>query len=509
MSLANKLKNHPKTAAILLGALAVLALPPYYVFPVLFISFASLLWLLNRQVRFKTAFALGYWFGFAFFGLGFSWASNALLIDAASYGWLYPISLLASGTFFGLFTAFPAALTVYFKSPAAKLFAFAAFWTLSEWLRSFVLTGFPWNLLGSILAFRVEFLQTATIWGTYGLSLLIILFSAAPFLFSFHRRSYNFLAASLLFGIPLLLSVFGFWRLNHYRNTFLEPGLSIRMVQPSIPQEMKWNRQALENNLQKYIELSRQPGLDKIDFVIWGETATPFPLDIDPEHLQQVRKAVPEKGFLVTGVVRYEFTPYSEVIPYNSMFIIDSKGEIVDYYDKSHLVPFGEYIPLRQYLPSWIKPLTNTVANFQPGNGPKTINLQNYPQLSGLICYEIIFPSQVADKKNPPHWLINLTNDGWYGNSAGPYQHLVTTQLRAVEEGRSIVRVANSGISAAIDPLGRLIEYIPLNHYEAKDVILPSELYIFTIYSSCGNSIPLILCFLNIILAFYFSLRKF
>lgn len=509
-NLLSKLFLAPKSTAFILGLSTVAALPPYYCFPILFISFGGLLQLLKSAPRFRTAFAIGYWFGFAFFALGLSWASNALLIDSQIFGWLYPISILASGAFFGLFAALPTAATFWLKTPVSKLLGLAAFWSLSEWLRSFFLTGFPWNLLGSVWAFAPLWIQSASIWGTYGLSLVTILCCAAPALyFNPQRGSDRSIATILIISIPILLGIFGFWHLNHYPNSQKAGAVTVRMVQPSIPQEMKWNRETLEDNLARYIELSRQPGLEQVDFVIWGETATPFPLDIDPQHLQQVTQAIPEHGYLITGLVRYEISPYGEYLPYNSMLILNKKGEIAGYYDKSHLVPFGEYIPLRRFLPSWIRPITNTVANFQPGKGPQSINVPNYPQLGGLICYEIIFPSKIVDHKNPPQWLVNITNDGWYGDSSGPYQHLVTTQLRAVEEGISIVRVANSGISAVINPLGEIISRIPLNQSDFKDIILPSQLSLFTIYGSCGNFIPLILCFLNIILAFYLSLRKF
>lgn len=190
------------------------------------------------------------------------------------------------------------------------------------------------------------------------------------------------------------------------------------------------------------------------------------------------------------------------------MLIINKQGEIENYYDKAHLVPFGEYIPLRRFLPEWIKPLTNTVANFEAGPGPRTITLGSYPPFGVLICYEIIFPAEITNSNQRPEWLINLTNDAWYGDSAGPRQHLIATRLRAAEEGLSIVRVANSGISAAIDPLGRIIGQIPLNQSQILDVSLPSKLSTKTIYGNYGNFVPIIFISLLIILAIYLCLHK-
>lgn len=505
MKLATLMKENPKKSSILLGLISVSALPPYYLFPILFFSLSTLLWLLIPEQKFKSAFAKGYWFGFAFFGLGFSWASNALLIDAAVFGWLYPISILASGVFFGFFIGIPAGLTCYFKTPFAKFLAFAAFWTVFEWIRSFFLTGFPWNLLGSSLAFSPITLQLASVIGTYGLSFLVVMLTTAPALFLMQSKNSSITALAVLITIPVLILGFGVIRIHNFQNNE-ESSIKVRMVQPAIPQNMKWEYSILEENLDAHVKLSQEAPLDDIDFVIWGETASPFPLDIDEIHMEKVLSAVPPKGYLITGLVRYEFSAQGKPLPYNSMFIIDPEGKIVDYYDKSHLVPFGEYIPFKKHLPDWIKPVTNTVANFQPGSGPKSIKISNYPQLGGLICYEIIFPSKVVNKKDSPQWLVNVTNDGWYGDSAGPHQHLVTTSLRAVEEGKTIVRVANSGISAAISPFGYIIDMIPLNQKKYIDIMLPAQLSIFTIYGSCGNTIPLILCLLNIILAIYISM---
>lgn len=501
-----KLAACPKTLAFALGWLSVGALPPYYWFPLLFISFPGLLLLIQAAPTPQKAFSRGYAFGFAFFAFGLSWIGNALLIDAAAFGWLYPVALLACGFFFGLFIAFPAWLSWYCRPFAAKYLAFPAWWVIFEWLRSFVLTGFPWNLLGSVLAFDDYLLQFASIGGTYGLSLLVLLTVTAPALF-FYYRDRKALTATLLLllGIPLSLSGYGYWRIHQL--TVGDSDITLRIVQPDIPQAMKWQEDVLETNFAKYVELSQAPGQENVDFTIWGETATPFPLDMDSEHLRQLLPAVPPHGYLVTGLVRYQFDRVSRYLPYNSMFVIDSEGNIPAYYDKAHLVPFGEYIPLREYLPEWIRPIANAIGTFQSGPGPQKIELPGFPSFGALICYEIIFPQQIIDPSQRPAWIINLTNDGWYGDSAGPRQHLVAARLRAVEEGVTIVRAANTGISAVITPLGIVSASLGLNQSGVLDAKLPQPADFSTTYGKHGNIFTLIWCLCNLLLAFYLTFR--
>ncbi len=499
----NKLATYKKISCLAAGALSVLALPPYYIFPLLFITFSWLLLCLSKATSGKQAFAYGYWFGFGWFACGFSWVGNALLIDIAAFGWLYPITLFASGAFFGLFTGIPAYCVYYLKKPYAQWLGFASFWVIFEWIRSFILTGFPWNLLGSVLAFSPQTIQMASVFGTYGLSLLVLLAASAPALTLIYRNKKSmFFSVTAIFVISAFIYAFGTWRIKTVSDETSD--INIRIVQPSIPQTMKWNKASLENNFLEYIRLSKSQPLDNIDFVIWGETATPYPLDIATQYRELITEAVPPKGYLVTGLVRYEFENAYDYHPLNSMFILNKQGEIIDFYDKSHLVPFGEYLPLRKFLPNWIKPITQTVSDFKSGKAHKIFHLKNYPSFGALICYEIIFPAQIINPSNKPQFLINLTNDGWYGDSSGPRQHLVSTQLRATEEGITIIRAANTGISAIIAPTGKITASLPLNQKNILDAPLPKQLTIPTLYGKYGNKIPLTLCLVNILLALLF-----
>ena len=495
-----KVLSHKKISCFVLGMLSARALPPFYAFPVLFLTMSTFLLILNTSENKKQSFAFGYWFGFGYFACNMAWIGNAVLIEAEKLGWLFPIILLAAGGFFGLFIAFPALLSNLAKSFYARWLSFASWWVIFEWIRSFILTGFPWNLLGSVLAFDLTLLQAAAVVGTYGLSLAVLLVCSAPALIIINKNKTAFLTATLaILCISGALISYGKYHLAQM--DMAESDTKIRLVQPAIPQKMKWNRQKLEQNLEQYINMSKQEGLEDIDFVIWGETATPFALDFEPQYMEKVREAIPNKGHLITGLVRYEFYN-GKFHPLNSSYIIDKNGNIADYYDKSHLVPFGEYIPLRRFLPDWITPVTNTITDFLAGTGPRSIKIANEPSFGISICYEIIFPHQIINPKDKPEWLINLTNDGWYGISQGPYQHLVTTRLRAIEEGRTIVRAANTGISAIINPYGKILAQCALNQTDIIDIKLPQQLFINTIYGQYGNFIPIILCLFNIIIAF-------
>lgn len=479
--------KHYKWTALLLGLISAAGFAPVYAVWATVGTLVAVFFLTESAQSFRQVAAIGYWYGFGMFAAGFYWIGNALLIDTETFGWLYPIVLLGTGTFFGLFTVIPFMAWHYFSGLWRKVSGFAASWVLLEWIRSFILTGFPWNLLGSIFSIRPIFMQTASLWGVYGLSFFAVLLSGGLYLF---LRGYKSGIAVFL-GILLFMAGFGFWRMANYD---ARPGdIRVRLVQPSIPQQMKWDRRALEDNFETYIRMSRLRPADGIDFVVWGETAVPFDLDRDWYHLDKIREAVPSQGYLITGMVRFDGKK-----AYNSLYVFNPAGNVEGLYDKSHLVPFGEYIPLRRYLPEWIRPVAANVADFGTGKKYKNIQISTYPAFGALICYEIIFPGEVTGRTNRPSWLVVLTNDGWYGNSTGPYQHLAAAQMRAVEEGLTIVRSANSGISAVIDPLGRIVGKLPLNVKGILDVSLPYNLELQTCYGKHKNAF--FVCFIILIL---------
>ncbi len=503
--IAAYLLRQRKILALFSGTLLAAALPPYYQFWAVLVAFSTALWLCVKADGMLNLAGIGYWFGFGYFACGLAWIGNALLVDAAATGELYPVVLFLNGAVFGLFAIPPFMATHNGRNLAAKMLLFAAAWGLcTEWLRSFLFTGFPWNPISSVLAFRPALLQTLAWWGTYGLSMVVILVATLPVIWLLkptQRRLSAIFAALLLFATLWEYGTFVLAQADHDPDG---ESVMVRLVQPSIPQSLKWNKDELDNNFKQYLLLSTVKANRHIDFVVWGETATPYDLTNNERQRTRIRQAIPVHGYLITGLLRYEYD-YGKYVPYNSLAVINRKGQVLNLYDKSHLVPFGEYIPWREYLPEQVRPLANTVAEFGRGEQFKTITVDGYPEFAPLICYEVIFSDDVVRKIDKPKWMIVLTNDGWYGQSAGPYQHLVAAQMRAVEEGMTVVRSANSGISAVITPYGLMTAKIGLGKVGIKDVAVKLDLARYTPFGEYGNAIPLSMALGMIMLAWLLS----
>lgn len=493
-----------KFSALLCGMLLAMALPPFYQLWAAFVAFGLVVFLCCKVSNLSALAGIGYWFGFGYFALGFYWIGNALLVDIERTGWLYPITLVLNGAFFGIFTVIPFMLTKFSKSVILKILLLASGWCLSEWFRGFFLTGFPWNPISSVLAFSPNLLQTLSWWGTYGLSLVCVIIFSWPALW-INKPDYKNFALTLLAPVAMaLLWEYGAFVIAHRPRINHGKAIMVRLVQPSIPQSLKWDKDALEQNLKEYTDLSHGLDSNHINFTLWGETAVPYDLTYDIDAVRRIRRSSPPYGYLISGFVRYE-PDGNRYKPFNSFAVLNRKGVVVGVYDKSHLVPFGEYIPFRKYLPQWIKPVANTIAEFGRGTKFETLQVGNFPEFAPLICYEIIFSDEIVRKENKPKWAIVLTNDGWYGISSGPYQHLVAAQMRAVEEGIAIVRSANSGISAVINPYGEVTAQIPLGERGYLDTMVKPDEARKTIFGICGNYVPLTMSCFILLLAFILS----
>lgn len=493
------LLRHYQLTALICGVLSSFAFAPYYFIFLLAGGLIVCFYMADQLPAKKQSALLGYFYGFGLFGAGFSWIGNALLIEPETFGWLYPITLLAAGSFFGLFTILPFVFWKAFQKNSLwlQILVFSAAWVLLEWLRSFIFTGFPWNLLGTIWTFHPLFIQSAALWGTYGLSLITLILSGSLYALFYPNRK-SFLA--LLVVLPAVLLVYGHLRLANYDRTSSDT--IVRLVQPSISQQMKWDPQILDENIKTYIELSEDNSLPQPDFIIWGETASPFDLTNNLHYRELSLKIIPPNSYLITGLLRYD--SYNDKL-YNAMVVFDSKGKLIDVYDKAHLVPFGEYLPLRKYLPKILQPIASKLGDLSSGSKFKNITIDKYPAFGALICYEIIFPDEVINRDEKPQWLVVLTNDGWYGDSAGPYQHFSSAVMRAVEEGLTVVRSANNGISGIINPLGEVTGKIDLNRKSAQNFALPAQMSIPTFYNLFG-SIPLIVVLIIFLCLSVFSI---
>lgn len=463
--------------AVFLGTLATAALPPLHLLPLLVPAMTGLLWLISAAPNRRAAFALGWWFGLGHFASGFYWISVALLIDAARFAWMIPFAVFGLAAFFALFTGCVTWLAVgVAPRRGARVLAFAAAWAFQEWIRSWLLTGFPWNLMATVWVPVESVLQSAALVGPYGLGLLTVGAAAAPSLVaqlpgSLRRRMW--VGIGLPTALFLLLAVGGGLRLL-WADDARVAGVRLRLVQPAIAQQLKWQDNMRERHLAAHLELSSTPASPAPTHIIWSETAVPFFLATDTPIRELVGRIVPEGGLLITGAPRGGRDSDGTAHVWNSLLAIDSKARVVGSFDKFHLVPFGEYVPLRGII--GLNKITEGRLDFSSGPGLRTLRLPGLPPVSPLICYEIIFPGAVTAPTDRPEWILNITNDGWFGHSAGPYQHFAAARLRAVEEGLPVVRVANTGISGVVDGYGRVTARLGLGEMGYLDADLPTAL---------------------------------
>lgn len=490
-TLAEILQKYYKTTSIFCGLLLTMALPPYYFYLSAILAFSIFFWLINSISVVRNIVACGYWFGFGFFAGGLYWIGNALLIDITRTGWLYPLTLFLNGAFFGIFTILPAYFGSWkkIKSLTARMLLFSAMWGFSaEWVRSWFFSGFPWNPLSSILLFDINVAQSLAIFGTYGLSAVTAFFLVFPALFLLRANRKNFLISSAVMVIfPLTLMIYGKCVIPSL--SAKKEVVSVKLVQPSIPLTFDHAENRAENELNQHIELSKTDVNEKSpNFIIWGETASPFDLTYDRKHLNKVADIIPDNGYLITGMVHREFeTNGYDYKLYNSLVLLDDKAQVVDYYSKNHLVPFGEFIPFREYLPDFVRPVTNMIGQFGRGEKYQVITPEGFEKFAPLICYEIIFSDNIVRKKSNLKWMVLLTYDGWYGDSTGPYQHLAAAQMRAIEEGINIVRSANSGVSAVISAYGEIYAQLGLNERGVLTSEVPLHTAHQTLFGQYGN----------------------
>ncbi len=474
--------------ACALGAVAAVALPPGHALPLLLVSFTGLVWLIHASRSPWRAALAGWWFGFGHFLVGIYWIGAAFMTDPSRFGWLMVPAVLGLSAFFALFPALAAFAVRLNRLPlGGRVIAFAVAWTAVEWLRGNILSGFPMNLVGTAWMPSLGMIQSTAWFGVYGLSFVTVLAAASPASLAAPRTGDTpsgetpgrrpWLVPAAAFALLAAIWVGGQARLV-LAPDLAPTGVNLRVVQANIDQAEKWKDGAREAALAQHVILSHEPGFDEADIVIWPEAAATFFLDESRTLMDFVSRAAPPGGHVITGALRRTRSAGRTVAYWNSLHALELGGSVVASYDKHHLVPFGEYMPLRSIVN--LRALTFGAADTSSGPGPRTLRVPGVPPFSPLICYEAVFPGEVvADHETAgerPQWLLNLTNDAWFGRTAGPYHHFQAARLRTIEEGMPLVRAANTGISAVVDSYGRIVGELGLGEAGVLDAALPPAL---------------------------------
>ena len=493
--------------ALAAGAVGALAMAPFNFLPALALPMTIAVWLIdgsavslvkkpavvassrdwrlwrNLPSPMRSAFAVGWWWGFGYFLAGLWWLGAAFLAEGDEYAFAMPLGVIGLPAAMALYPALGFMLARLIWTPGAtRIFALAAALTFTEWLRGNLFTGFPWNVFGMALGGNLAGAQLASLVGLYGLTAVAIVIFSAPATLAvkpFTPRA----AGPALAAFLVLAAIFAFggWRLARAPWNSV-PNVVLKIMQPNLAQGDKFKPEYKDAILSRYLSLSAldaDAGSKELTVVIWPESAFPFILSRDVEALAQIGAALPLGSLLVTGAARAEedlsdpvdglelpATRLANPVFFNAIQVIASGGVILDSYDKAHLVPFGEYLPFESLLSHvGLHHFVHIPGGFEAGPGRKTLNVPGLPPVAPLICYEAIFPGDVMpqEKGAPrPGLMLNVTNDGWFGLTAGPYQHFAQARLRAIEEGLPLARAANTGVSAIVDPYGRIIGQLPL-----------------------------------------------
>ncbi|HYF53968.1 MAG TPA: apolipoprotein N-acyltransferase [Salinarimonas sp.] len=477
--------------AFIAGAVGAFAMPPFGALPALAVSLTVAVWLLDGSAapsRIRTlasAAAAGWAWGFGYFVAGLWWLGSAFLVEADQFAYLLPLGVLGLPAALAVFPALGFALSRALWSPGiGRIFALAAGLSASEWLRGTLFTGFPWNTLGMALGQNLWLMQAGAAVGLYGLTVLAVLICAAPATLGTGRTARERAAPGLVAALALAALAFvGLQRLPAGEAPTVA-GVRLRIMQPNLPQDAKFNPANRDAIMRRYLELSDRAtgpgssGIADVTHLFWPESAFPFLLHRDARALAQIAAMLPPGVSLVTGAARAE-----EPLPgeaerrfYNAIHVISDDGAIVGTYDKSHLVPFGEYFPhavdgiLRRL---GLRQFVHAPGGFEPGEARGLLAVPGLPPTAATICYEAIFPGAIVPGDVRPGLVVNVTNDAWFGLTPGPHQHFAQARLRAVEEGLPLVRAANTGISAVVDPYGRIVRSLGLGVEGVLDGPLP------------------------------------
>lgn len=456
----------PLALALLAGLVSALGFAPLGLWPLTVLAFAALLWLIETAPSLRSALALGWWFGVGQFALGLNWIATAFTYQAAMPAWLGWVAVLLLSLYLAVFPAAAAGLAWRWgrASGIAMTLILAAAWIVTEWLRGTLFTGFAWNPIGVVWLDVPGFPHLSMLIGTYGLGGLVVLTGGALWLSV--KRCWK---QALALAVPILVAGFMFLQIGMP----VPGGPLIRIVQPDIGQANKWDPGFEAENFRRLARLTGAPAREP-RLILWPEAATPDFLSYEHRPRRRIAALIGPQDLLLLGGVEPIFDAAGQgIAAHNSVYALTPDARLPARYDKAHLVPYGEYLPLRPLLSAiGLSRLAPGDLDFRAGPGPRTLDLGRFGRAGVQICYEIVFSGDVVDRANRPDFIFNPSNDAWFG-AWGPPQHLAQARLRAIEEGLPVIRATPTGISAVIDAEGRVLASLALGEAGAIDARLP------------------------------------
>ncbi|MBD8066349.1 apolipoprotein N-acyltransferase [Devosia sp. PTR5] len=472
------------------GAIAGLSVPPFFILPALFVTMPIWVWALDgAEIRrgwrrlFGPAFTIGFAFGWGYFLVAFHWLGAAFFVDG---GWVLaamPPAIMALAALIALFWGLASALAhLTWSHGPARIVGLASWLAVAEFARGHLFSGFPFDLLGYSLTGTDEMMQLASVIGVYGLTFLApLLAMTVALIWPADERSWSTRLAPFFLALAVIAGQLGYgWNRLSGTTSTERTDVALRLVQPLVYEHSSFGNVdpvALVDRLLMLSDMRMDPadqGLADITELVWPESSLPFFLSTYPEALARIARLLPDQAVLLAGAPRQPFQPNTDATrqaPYNSVLAIDSDGEIIASYDKAHLVPFGEYLPFGEIFARFgIKQFVPGADGWSAGEASRRVlSLPNLPPPLLLICYEVLFSGDLGAVTSA-QYLLNVTNDAWFDGSIGPAQHAHHARLRAVEEGMSLIRAANTGLTFATDPLGRITAQLVPRQMAALDV---------------------------------------
>ena len=501
-----KLFSNKILLAFLSGFLLFLSFPKYGSGLFAWIALIPLFFALKNVTKVAQGFTLGFITGLVSYVGVIYWIAYVIV----NYGHLtlyVGISLmLLLACYLSIYISLFAGCIVYFRDKIPLYLSAPVLWICCEYGKSFIITGFPWENLGYSQYLNLYIIQIADVTGVWGISFLIILVNATLFKIIDKRSWKEYILAGVVFSVLAVIFIYGIYRVDQVNKVIQKsPGIEVSLIQGNIEQDVKWNENYQRETLNIYEQLSLKKSPGKDSLIVWPETAVPFRFqDLNYLHDQIVSLALKTKSWLLFGSVS-QLQNRSGSNFYNSAYLLSPSGEVKGRYDKVHLVPYGEYIPLRNLMP-FIEGFAQGIGDFGTGFGFYPL-LMNDKKIGVLICYEAILPYAARTyKKNSVELLVNITNDAWFGATSAPYQHFSMAVFRAVETRLFLVRSANTGISGIVDPTGKIIAQTNIFQEDAmKDYV--KFIKIHTIYDQYGD-ILVLLCFIFMIFFFINTLWR-